>query len=91
MQVHACIVCVTTFGLVPRLWTDYLSLTVGGILSNAGISGNAKVSDFGLAKLGPVNGESHITTHVIGTYGYAVSEYMATCHLYVRVWSGMAE
>ncbi|KAJ3682311.1 hypothetical protein LUZ60_014884 [Juncus effusus] len=27
------------FGLTPRSWTDYLYLTVGGTLSNAGISG----------------------------------------------------
>jgi cytokinin dehydrogenase len=26
-------------GLTPRSWTDYLHLTVGGTLSNAGISG----------------------------------------------------
>ncbi|CAL0323674.1 unnamed protein product [Lupinus luteus] len=31
--------CVLQFGLAPRSWTDYLSLTVGGTLSNAGISG----------------------------------------------------
>ncbi|XP_058108575.1 cytokinin dehydrogenase 7 isoform X2 [Magnolia sinica] len=28
-------------GLAPRSWTDYLGLTVGGTLSNAGISGQA--------------------------------------------------
>ncbi|PKA48103.1 Cytokinin dehydrogenase 3 [Apostasia shenzhenica] len=27
------------FGLAPRSWTDYLYLTIGGTLSNAGISG----------------------------------------------------
>uniref|UniRef100_A0A7N0V666 cytokinin dehydrogenase n=1 Tax=Kalanchoe fedtschenkoi TaxID=63787 RepID=A0A7N0V666_KALFE len=27
------------FGLAPRTWTDYLYLTVGGTLSNAGLSG----------------------------------------------------
>ena len=31
---------------------------------------NAKVSDFGLAKLLDA-GESHITTRVMGTFGYA--------------------
>ncbi|XAR64262.1 Non-specific serine/threonine protein kinase [Bertholletia excelsa] len=45
---------------------------------------NAKLSDFGLAKLGPVNGNSHVTTRVIGTYGYAAPEYVATGHLYVK-------
>ncbi|KAL8160979.1 hypothetical protein V2J09_012468 [Rumex salicifolius] len=29
------------FGLTPKSWTDYLHLTVGGTLSNAGISGQA--------------------------------------------------
>ena len=28
-------------GLTPRVWTDYLRITVGGTLSNAGISGQA--------------------------------------------------
>ncbi|KAL8137335.1 hypothetical protein V2J09_003336 [Rumex salicifolius] len=29
------------FGLTPKSWTDYLHLTVGGTLSNAGVSGQA--------------------------------------------------
>ncbi|CAH9122949.1 unnamed protein product [Cuscuta epithymum] len=29
------------YGLAPRSWTDYLHITVGGTLSNAGISGQA--------------------------------------------------
>lgn len=33
--------CVLEFGLAPRSWTDYLSLTVGGTLSYAGVSGQA--------------------------------------------------
>ncbi|KAK5773165.1 cytokinin dehydrogenase 7-like [Gossypium arboreum] len=33
--------CVSMFRLAPRSWTDYLSLTVGGTLSNAGVSGQA--------------------------------------------------
>ncbi|XP_078442336.1 putative serine/threonine-protein kinase PIX13 [Wolffia australiana] len=45
---------------------------------------NAKISDFGLAKHGPTGGESHVTTRVLGTYGYAAPEYMATGHLYVK-------
>ncbi|KAK4753067.1 hypothetical protein SAY87_021865 [Trapa incisa] len=45
---------------------------------------NAKLSDFGLAKLGPANGNSHVTTRVMGTYGYAAPEYVATGHLYVK-------
>ncbi|XP_078155559.1 putative serine/threonine-protein kinase PIX13 isoform X2 [Carex rostrata] len=45
---------------------------------------NAKLSDFGLAKPGPTAGNSHVTTRVMGTYGYAAPEYVATGHLYVK-------
>ncbi|KXG26903.1 hypothetical protein SORBI_3006G179500 [Sorghum bicolor] len=45
---------------------------------------NAKLSDFGLAKNGPTGGDSHVTTRVMGTYGYAAPEYVATGHLYVK-------
>ncbi|CAL5055150.1 unnamed protein product [Urochloa decumbens] len=45
---------------------------------------NAKLSDFGLAKDGPAGGSSHVTTRVMGTYGYAAPEYVATGHLYVK-------
>ncbi|KAL6649146.1 hypothetical protein ACP70R_013370 [Stipagrostis hirtigluma subsp. patula] len=43
-----------------------------------------KLSDFGLAKNGPSAGKSHVTTRIIGTYGYAAPEYVATGHLYVK-------
>jgi len=33
--------CLSEFRLAPRSWTDYLGLTVGGTLSNAGVSGQA--------------------------------------------------
>jgi serine/threonine protein kinase len=39
---------------------------------------NAKLSDFGLAKHGPDGGESHVTTRIMGTFGYAAPEYVAT-------------
>ncbi|KAF8104070.1 hypothetical protein N665_0181s0090 [Sinapis alba] len=42
---------------------------------------NAKLSDFGLAKDGPVGDKSHVSTRVIGTHGYAAPEYLATGHL----------
>ncbi|XP_020225141.2 probable serine/threonine-protein kinase PIX13 [Cajanus cajan] len=45
---------------------------------------NAKISDFGLAKLGPSGGQSHVTTRVMGTYVYAAPEYIVTGHLYVK-------
>lgn len=45
---------------------------------------NAKLSDFGLAKDGPVGDKSYVSTRVIGTHGYAAPEYMATGHLTSR-------
>lgn len=45
---------------------------------------NAKLSDFGLAKNGPTGSNSHVTTRIMGTYGYAAPEYVATGHLYVK-------
>ncbi|PKA63235.1 Protein kinase APK1A, chloroplastic [Apostasia shenzhenica] len=42
---------------------------------------NAKLSDFGLAKDGPTGNKSHVSTRVMGTYGYAAPEYLATGHL----------
>ncbi|KZV37887.1 putative serine/threonine-protein kinase Cx32, chloroplastic-like [Dorcoceras hygrometricum] len=45
---------------------------------------HAKLSDFGLAKLGPTASKSHVTTQVMGTNGYAAPEYVATGHLYVK-------
>ncbi|KAH7279319.1 hypothetical protein KP509_37G014500 [Ceratopteris richardii] len=35
----------------------------------------AKLSDFGLAKNGPQGDKSHVSTRVMGTYGYAAPEY----------------
>ncbi|XP_018500034.1 receptor-like cytoplasmic kinase 176 [Pyrus x bretschneideri] len=45
---------------------------------------NAKLSDFGLAKDGPAGDKSHVSTRVMGTYGYAAPEYMSTGHLTAR-------
>ncbi|KAK3445248.1 hypothetical protein EUGRSUZ_A01268 [Eucalyptus grandis] len=42
---------------------------------------NAKLSDFGLARDGPTDDKSHVSTRVMGTYGYAAPEYLATGHL----------
>lgn len=41
----------------------------------------AKLSDFGLARDGPTGDKSHVSTRVMGTYGYAAPEYLATGHL----------
>ncbi|GAB4827471.1 hypothetical protein Ancab_034354 [Ancistrocladus abbreviatus] len=45
---------------------------------------NAKLSDFGLAKDGPEGDKSYVSTRVLGTYGYAAPEYMATGRLTTR-------
>ncbi|XAR59921.1 Non-specific serine/threonine protein kinase [Bertholletia excelsa] len=45
---------------------------------------NAKLSDFGLAKDGPVGDKSHVSTRIMGTYGYAAPEYIMTGHLTPR-------
>ncbi|CAL5019853.1 unnamed protein product [Urochloa decumbens] len=41
----------------------------------------AKLSDFGLAKEGPQGDDTHVTTRVMGTHGYAAPEYILTGHL----------
>ncbi|KAI3517228.1 hypothetical protein L1887_16441 [Cichorium endivia] len=50
---------------------------------------NAKLSDFGLARLGPSDGLSHVSTAVVGTVGYAAPEYIQTGRLTYKsdVWS----
>ncbi|XP_039034538.1 probable serine/threonine-protein kinase PBL23 [Hibiscus syriacus] len=42
---------------------------------------NPKLSDFGLAKLGPTGGKDHVSTRVMGTYGYCAPEYAMTGQL----------
>ncbi|XP_062201233.1 serine/threonine-protein kinase PCRK1-like isoform X2 [Phragmites australis] len=51
-------------------------------------SWNAKLSDFGLARLGPQEG-SHVSTAVVGTIGYAAPEYIHTGRLSTKndIWS----
>ncbi|XP_027917665.1 probable serine/threonine-protein kinase PIX13 isoform X2 [Vigna unguiculata] len=44
---------------------------------------NAKLSDFGSAKLWPPGGQSHVDTRVFGTIGYAAPEIFTTGQLYV--------
>ncbi|CAI0440511.1 unnamed protein product [Linum tenue] len=45
---------------------------------------NAKLSDFGLAKDGPMGDKTHVSTRIMGTYGYAAPEYIMTGHLTPR-------
>ncbi|KGN45527.1 receptor-like serine/threonine-protein kinase ALE2 [Cucumis sativus] len=43
-----------------------------------------KVSDFGLARTALEEGNKHISTHVMGTFGYLAPEYAMTGHLLVK-------
>ncbi|KQJ91183.1 probable serine/threonine-protein kinase PBL19 [Brachypodium distachyon] len=49
----------------------------------------AKLSDFGLAREGPTEGNTHVSTAVVGTHGYAAPDYIETGHLTAKsdVWS----
>ncbi|XP_024452385.2 probable serine/threonine-protein kinase PBL19 isoform X2 [Populus trichocarpa] len=48
-----------------------------------------KLSDFGLAREGPTGDRTHVSTAVLGTYGYAAPEYLETGHLTSQsdIWS----
>ncbi|CAJ2642821.1 unnamed protein product [Trifolium pratense] len=54
----------------PVIYRDVKS---GNILLDSDFS--PKLSDFGLAKLGPVGDNTHVSTRVMGTYGYCAPEY----------------
>ncbi|EEF46135.1 cytokinin dehydrogenase 7 [Ricinus communis] len=57
--------CVSNFNLAPRSWTDYLGLTVGGTLSNAGVSGQAfryGPQSSNVAELDVVTGKGDLVT-----------------------------
>ncbi|KAG6516260.1 hypothetical protein ZIOFF_026715 [Zingiber officinale] len=45
---------------------------------------NAKLSDFGLAKLGPVGDQLHGPSRIMGTYGYCAPEYASTGELTLK-------
>lgn len=39
---------------------------------------NPKLSDFGLARHGPLEDQSHVSTRILGTRGYVAPEYFTT-------------
>ncbi|KAK4344672.1 hypothetical protein RND71_034848 [Anisodus tanguticus] len=45
---------------------------------------NAKLSDFGLAKVGPTGDNTHVSSRVMGTYGYCAPEYQQTGKLTIK-------
>ncbi|KAH7423058.1 hypothetical protein KP509_12G037500 [Ceratopteris richardii] len=45
---------------------------------------NAKVADFGLAKLAPEGETNYVASQVMGTFGYVAPEYALTGHLLVK-------
>ncbi|KAI5575156.1 hypothetical protein POPTR_010G215100v4 [Populus trichocarpa] len=60
----------------------YRDLKCSNILLGEGY--HPKLSDFGLAKLGPVGDETHVSTRVMGTYGYCAPEYAMTGQLTLK-------
>lgn len=63
----------------PVIYRDFKS---SNILLGEGFV--PKLSDFGLAKLGPTGDKSHVSTRVMGTYGYCAPEYAMTGQLTVK-------
>lgn len=51
----------------------YRDMKAGNILLDDDFE--PKLSDFGLAKLGPVGDKTHVSTRVMGTYGYCAPDY----------------
>nr|GEY39585.1 probable serine/threonine-protein kinase PBL7 [Tanacetum cinerariifolium] len=60
----------------------YRDLKCSNIL--LGESYHPKLSDFGLAKVGPVGDNTHVSTRVMGTYGYCAPEYAMTGQLTLK-------
>jgi serine/threonine protein kinase len=57
----------------PVIYRDFKA---SNILLDTGF--RARLSDFGLAKVGPSGDKTHVSTRVMGTYGYCAPEYALT-------------
>ncbi|XP_027770076.1 probable serine/threonine-protein kinase PBL7 isoform X2 [Solanum pennellii] len=60
----------------------YRDLKSANILLGEGF--HAKLSDFGLAKFGPIADNTHVSTRVMGTHGYCAPEYAGTGKLTMK-------
>ncbi|KAG2670265.1 hypothetical protein I3843_14G075800 [Carya illinoinensis] len=60
----------------------YRDLKCSNILLGEGY--HPKLSDFGLAKVGPSGDKTHVSTRVMGTYGYCAPDYAMTGQLTVK-------
>ncbi|KAL6497620.1 hypothetical protein OROHE_027249 [Orobanche hederae] len=70
-------------GMQPLDWnTRMKDLKSSNILLDQGF--HPKLSDFGLAKFGPANDRSHVSTRVMGTRGYCALEYAGTGKLTMK-------
>ncbi|RWR96345.1 cytokinin dehydrogenase 6 [Cinnamomum micranthum f. kanehirae] len=83
-------------GLTPVSWTDYLDLTVGGTLSNAGISGQAFRHGPQISNVYELDVVTRNLLHYDARYGYRTGEIL-TCsqqvnsELYYGVLGGLGQ
>ncbi|KFK22852.1 hypothetical protein AALP_AAs73017U000100 [Arabis alpina] len=73
--------------LLPLSWAIRMKIAFGAAKGLAFLheakkpENNAKLYDFGLAKDGPAGDKSHVSTRIMGTYGYAATEYIMTSNV----------
>ncbi|CAI8592394.1 unnamed protein product [Vicia faba] len=65
-------------GRKPLDWNTRMRIAAGAA---RGEDYNPKLSDFGLAKVGPIGDKTHVSTRVMGTYGYCAPDYAMTGQL----------
>ncbi|KAG2718122.1 hypothetical protein I3760_03G206100 [Carya illinoinensis] len=73
-----------TYGLAPVSWTDYLYLTVGGTLSNAGISGQT-------FRFGPQISNVHEMDVITGKGDFVTCSAKVNSELYYAVLGGLGQ